>query len=92
METDRPLSLQVSLWATVLSLPLGVFVAYALARWRFRGREVLNGLVYLPLILPPRPAAGDTHAWHLYVLRLADGSIKDARVNTHKVAASTLKW
>jgi dTDP-4-amino-4,6-dideoxygalactose transaminase len=26
----------------------------------------------LPLILPPQPAAGDTHAWHLYVLRLAD--------------------
>jgi molybdate transport system permease protein len=47
------LSLRVSLWATLLSLPLGVFVAYALARWRFRGREVLNGLVHLPLILPP---------------------------------------
>ena len=47
------LSLKVSLWATVLSLPLGVFVAYALARWRFRGRELLNGLVHLPLILPP---------------------------------------
>ena len=47
------LSLRVSLWATVLSLPLGVFVAYALARWRFRGRELLNGLVHLPLILPP---------------------------------------
>lgn len=47
------LSLKVSLWATLLSLPLGVFVAYALARWRFRGREALNGLVHLPLILPP---------------------------------------
>jgi molybdate transport system permease protein len=47
------LSLRVSVWATVLSLPLGIFVAYALARWRFRGRELLNGLVHLPLILPP---------------------------------------
>lgn len=47
------LSLKVSFWATVISLPLGVFVAYALARWKFRGREVLNGLVHLPLILPP---------------------------------------
>jgi molybdate transport system permease protein len=47
------LSLRVSLWATLLSLPLGVFVAYALARWRFRGRELLNGLIHLPLILPP---------------------------------------
>ena len=26
----------------------------------------------LPLVLPPQPAAGDRHAWHLYVLRLAD--------------------
>ena len=47
------LSLRVSLWATVLSLPLGIFVAYALARWDFWGRQVLNGLVHLPLILPP---------------------------------------
>jgi molybdate transport system permease protein len=36
-----------------VSLPLGVFVAYALARWRFPGRQILNGLVHLPLILPP---------------------------------------
>lgn len=28
----------------------------------------------LPVITPPQPAAGDTHAWHLYVLRLADGA------------------
>ncbi|ETX30012.1 molybdate ABC transporter permease subunit [Roseivivax isoporae] len=47
------LSLQVSLWATLVSLPLGILVAYALARWRFPGRQVLNGLVHLPLILPP---------------------------------------
>ena len=47
------LSLRVSAVATVLSLPLGIFVAYALARWQFRGRQILNGLVHLPLILPP---------------------------------------
>ncbi|MEM9126884.1 MAG: molybdate ABC transporter permease subunit [Pseudomonadota bacterium] len=47
------LSLRVSFWATLMTLPLGVFVAYALARWRFPGRQVLNGLVHLPLILPP---------------------------------------
>ena len=28
----------------------------------------------LPLLLPPQPRAGDLHAWHLYVLRLADGA------------------
>ena len=47
------LSLRVSVWATLLSLPLGLLTAYALARWRFRGRQVLNLLVHLPLILPP---------------------------------------
>lgn len=47
------LSLRVATWATVASLPLGLLVAYALARWRFPGREALNGLVHLPLILPP---------------------------------------
>lgn len=47
------LSLQVSFWATLLSLPLGIFVAYALARWSFPGKQLLNGLVHLPLILPP---------------------------------------
>jgi molybdate transport system permease protein len=47
------LSLRVAFWATLLSLPVGVFVAFALARWNFRGRQLLNGLVHLPLILPP---------------------------------------
>ncbi len=47
------LSLQVSFWATLVSLPLGILTAYALARWTFPGKQVLNGLVHLPLILPP---------------------------------------
>ncbi|WP_298500858.1 molybdate ABC transporter permease subunit [uncultured Maritimibacter sp.] len=47
------LSLRVSAIATLLSLPLGIFTAYALARWTFPGKQVINGLVHLPLILPP---------------------------------------
>lgn len=47
------LSLRVALWATALSLPLGVAVAWLLARRRFPGHGLLNGLVHLPLILPP---------------------------------------
>jgi dTDP-4-amino-4,6-dideoxygalactose transaminase len=31
-----------------------------------------TALAGLPLILPPRAAAGDQHAWHLYVVRLRD--------------------
>jgi molybdate transport system permease protein len=51
--TALMLSLRVSLVATLASLPVGVLVAYALARWRFPGHALLNGLVHLPLILPP---------------------------------------
>ncbi|MFP4044559.1 MAG: molybdate ABC transporter permease subunit [Rhodosalinus sp.] len=47
------LSLRVSFWATLVSLPLGILTAHALARWSFPGRQILNGLVHLPLILPP---------------------------------------
>ncbi|MEO8297263.1 MAG: DegT/DnrJ/EryC1/StrS aminotransferase family protein [Burkholderiales bacterium] len=31
-------------------------------------------LADLPLVLPPLPPAGETHAWHLYAVRLADGA------------------
>ncbi|WP_010138022.1 molybdate ABC transporter permease subunit, partial [Oceanicola sp. S124] len=39
--------------AMLASLPPGLLCAYALARWRFPGRQVLNLLVHLPLVLPP---------------------------------------
>ena len=47
------LSLKVSTWATLASLPLGLATALLLARGRFPGKSVLNGIVHLPLILPP---------------------------------------
>lgn len=47
------LSLRVSAVATLASAPFGVAAAYALARGRFPGRGLLNGLIHLPLILPP---------------------------------------
>jgi molybdate transport system permease protein len=47
------LSIRVSVWATLASLPLGIFIAMLLARGRFPGRTLLNGLVHLPLIMPP---------------------------------------
>lgn len=47
------LSLRVAFWAVLCSLPFAVLTAHALARWRFPGRALLNGLVHLPLVLPP---------------------------------------
>lgn len=47
------LSLKVAFWSMLFSLPPGIAVAYALARGRFWGKQLLNGIVHLPLILPP---------------------------------------
>ncbi|MEO3431940.1 molybdate ABC transporter permease subunit [Inquilinus sp. CAU 1745] len=47
------LSLRISIWAMACSLPFGILVAVALARGRFRGKAILDGIVHLPLILPP---------------------------------------
>lgn len=46
-------SLKVATVATVVSLPFGVMVALLLARTRFWGQSLVNGIVLLPLILPP---------------------------------------
>ncbi len=47
------LSLWVAFWAVVWTLPLGLAVAWLLARKEFPGKALLNGIVLLPLILPP---------------------------------------
>jgi molybdate transport system permease protein len=51
--TAVQLSLRVATVAMLASLPLALPVAMALARGRFWGKSVLNGLVHMPLILPP---------------------------------------
>ncbi len=47
------LSLQVALTATLLSLPVGVGFGYLLARRRFWGRNLVETILSLPLVLPP---------------------------------------
>ena len=47
------LSLKVAIWATLVSLPLGILVAHVLSRRDFPGKALLNGIIHLPLILPP---------------------------------------
>jgi molybdate transport system permease protein len=47
------LSLLIAVTATAFSLPFGVLAAYALARWRFPGKVLLDGFIHLPLVLPP---------------------------------------
>ena len=47
------LSLKVATVAMLASLPFGIAVAWLLARKNFWGKSLLNGLVHLPLVLPP---------------------------------------
>lgn len=47
------LSLKIASLAVVFSLPFAIFVAWLLARKNFFGKQLLNGIVHLPLVLPP---------------------------------------
>jgi molybdate transport system permease protein len=47
------LSLKVASWSVMGSLPFGLAVAWALARRDFWGKTIVNGLVHLPLVIPP---------------------------------------
>jgi len=47
------LSVRVAAWSTAVSLPLAVAAAHLLARRDFWGKEVLNALLHMPLVLPP---------------------------------------
>lgn len=47
------LSLKVALCGTLVSLPIGIAVATLLARYDFHGKQILNGIVHLPLVMPP---------------------------------------
>ena len=51
--TAIELSLRVSTVAMLVSLPFGIAAAMLLARGKFWGKSIFNGIVHLPLILPP---------------------------------------
>jgi molybdate transport system permease protein len=47
------LSLKVAFWGVLCSLPVALALAYLLARAEFPGKVLLDGIVHLPLVLPP---------------------------------------
>lgn len=51
--TALVLTLKVAGWATALNLLLGVGAGFMLARLRFPGRELLDTLLTLPMVMPP---------------------------------------
>jgi molybdate transport system permease protein len=51
--TAVELSLRIALVATASALPFGIAIGWVLARTNFWGKTLLDGLVFLPLVLPP---------------------------------------
>ena len=51
--TAVELTIRISIVATLCALPLGIAIGWLLARKKFWGKSVLDGLVHLPLVLPP---------------------------------------
>ena len=47
------LSLRVAAWCVLLSLPFGILVAWVLSRRQFFGQVIFDGLIHLPLVIPP---------------------------------------
>ena len=47
------LTLKVAGWATLLATLFGIAIALAVARLRFPGREVLDAMMTLPMVMPP---------------------------------------
>ena len=47
------LSLKVGLLSVAICLPLGLWIAVILARLEFPGKWLVDGIVHLPLVLPP---------------------------------------
>lgn len=47
------LTLKVAAWATALNVALGVGIGFAMARCRFPGRDLVDALLTLPMVMPP---------------------------------------
>ena len=47
------LSLRVAIWSVAFSLPFGILVAWVLSRRQFFGQAIFDGLIHLPLVIPP---------------------------------------
>jgi molybdate transport system permease protein len=51
--TAVALSLRIAVVATAFALPFGIAIGWLLARKEFWGKTIVDGLVFLPLVMPP---------------------------------------
>lgn len=47
------LSVKVAVYCSIISLPLALIVGYLMARKNFIGKPMLEGIIHLPLVMPP---------------------------------------
>jgi molybdate transport system permease protein len=80
------LSLWVSGWAVAASLPLGILAAWVLARLQFPGKNLLDGLVHLPLVLPPVVTG------YLLLVMLGRNGIIGAMLNKYLGVVLAFNW
>ena len=77
---------------TDIAAALGLHQLKKARRFQQRRAEIAAlydaSLAGLPVITPPQPPAGDMHAWHLYVLRLADGAGVDRNTFIERLFAA----
>ncbi len=64
------LSILVGGVATAVTLPVAFALAWVLARWRFPGKFLLDGVVHLPLVVPPVVTG-----WMLLLVFAPDGPV-----------------
>jgi molybdate transport system permease protein len=80
------LSIRVSLWAMTASLPFGLAVAMLLARGGFPGKSLLNGIVHLPLVMPPVVTG------YLLLLLLGRRGVLGAWLGDHLGIVFAFRW
>lgn len=74
------LSLKVATCATLINVILGTLTGYALAKWRFVGRDVLDTILTLPMVLPPT-----VMGYYLIVLLGQNGILGQWLANTFNI-------
>ncbi|MBA4344739.1 MAG: UDP-4-amino-4,6-dideoxy-N-acetyl-beta-L-altrosamine transaminase [Methylibium sp.] len=76
---------------TDIAAALGLHQLKRLTAFQARREQIaqayLDAFADLPLILPPLPPEGDTHSWHLFVLRLADEAVIERDVFIERMFA-----
>ncbi len=77
---------------TDIAAALGIHQLKRLAGFQLKREQLAaaydEALADLPIVLPPRSATGDQHAWHLYVVRLADGAKVERNVFIERLYAA----